>query len=113
MKSTRTILGDILVDVRAELARAQNARPLADLHRMITDAPPVRPFKSPLEGSFGLIAEIKERSPSHGPMRRENVDQAASAYEQSPIVRAFSVLTNETHFGMNMDRLKQVKSNST
>ncbi len=62
-----------------------------------------------LQGGFGLIAEIKECSPSHGPMRRQNVDEAAATYQQSALVRGISVLTNATHFGMSMERLRQVK----
>ena len=102
-----------MVDVRRELAEAQRLRPLGELKKTIGDAAPVRSFKKALQSGFGLIAEIKERSPSHGPMRRENVEQAAAAYEQSPIVRAISVLTNQTHFGMSMERLKQVKAATT
>jgi indole-3-glycerol phosphate synthase len=60
-----------------------------------------------------LIAEIKERSPSHGSMRRKNIDDAPAAYERSGIVRAISVLTNATHFGMSMERLRQVKTATT
>ena len=110
MKSTRTILDDILVDVRKELADAKAERSLAHLNKMIADAPPVRSFKAALQSHFGLIAEIKERSPSHGPMRRENVDSAAQAYESSSIVRAMSILTNRTHFGMSMERLQQIRA---
>jgi indole-3-glycerol phosphate synthase len=113
MKTTRTILDQILLDVRKEMAEAKEARPENELRRMIPDAPPVRSFSEPLKSSFGLIAEIKERSPSHGPMRRENIDQAPSAYEQSGIVSAISVLTNATHFGMNMERLRQVKTSTS
>ena len=113
MKVTRTILDQILVDVRKELAAAQTERPLAELRRMLADAPPVRSFKNALKQEFGLIAEIKEKSPSHGPMRRQNVDASATAYEQSKIVRAISVLTNESHFGMSMERLRAVKLGGT
>ncbi len=101
------------MDVRREVAEATRARPLAELKRWIADAPPVRSFANALRTSFGLIAEIKERSPSQGPMRRENVDAAPTAYESSPIVRAISVLTNLTHFGMNIERLHQVKKRGT
>ena len=113
VKNTRTILDDIMVDVRRELAEAQAQRPLSELKKAVVDAVPVRSFKQALQSGFGLIAEIKECSPSHGPMRRENVDQAAEAYEQSPVVRAMSVLTNATHFGMSMERLRQIKLSST
>jgi indole-3-glycerol phosphate synthase len=113
MKATDTILDTIMVDVRREVAQAQALRPVAELRRMIAGAPALRSFKGALQQGFGIIAEIKERSPSHGPMRRENVDEAAAAYEQSKIVRAISVLTNDSHFGMNMDRLREVKVSGT
>jgi indole-3-glycerol phosphate synthase len=113
MKATQTILDAIMVDVRRELAEAQGKRPLAELRRMIANAPAVRSFKGALQKTFGIIAEIKERSPSHGPMRRENVDDAPTAYEQSGIVRAISVLTNHSHFGMTMERLRNIKTRGT
>src|SRR5947207_7018777 len=113
MKKTETILDTIMVDVRKELADARANRSVEELRRMIIDAPPVRSFKGALQKAFGIIAEIKERSPSHGPMRRENVDEATAAYEQSAIVRAISVLTNHSHFGMSMDRLRDTKMRGT
>src|SRR5919205_1952450 len=73
MKATQTILDAIMVDVRRELAQAQARRPLQELRRMTADALPVRSFKGALQKSFGIIAEIKECSPSHGAMRRENI----------------------------------------
>jgi indole-3-glycerol phosphate synthase len=113
MKSTDTILDQILVDVRKELAQAQQQRPIPEAKKRIADAPPVRSFPAALRSGFGLIAEIKERSPSQGPMRPANVAEATSAYEQSPIVHGISVLTNASHFGMNMERLRQVKLATT
>jgi indole-3-glycerol phosphate synthase len=113
VKATETILDAIMVDVRRELAAAQAKLPLAELHRMIADAPAVRSLKEAIRAPFGIIAEIKERSPSHGAMRRENVDDAPMAYEQSGIVRVISVLTNHSHFGMSMDRLREVKTGGT
>ena len=113
MKKTETILDAIMVDVRQELAEAQGKRSIAELRRMMADAPAVRSFKGALQTGFGVIAEIKERSPSHGPMRKENVEAAATAYEQSGIVRAISVLTNNSHFGMSMERLRDVKTRGT
>jgi indole-3-glycerol phosphate synthase len=109
MRTTETILDQILVDVRRELHEAQQQRPLAELRAQLADAPPVRSLAGALREGFGLIAEIKERSPSHGPMRQENVDAAAAAYERCPLVHAISVLTNQSHFGMSIDRLRQVK----
>ena len=113
MKTTQTILDQILVDVRKELALAQSHRPIPELKRRIADAPRVRPLRPALQPRFCLIAEIKERSPSHGPMRRQNIDEAPRAYEQSRLVQGISVLTNESHFGMSMERLFQVKAETT
>ena len=79
---------------------------------MIPDAPPVRPLPAALAERFCLIGEIKERSPSVGPMRSENVAEAATAYQESPVVAAISVLTNSIHFGMDIERLAATRSGS-
>lgn len=109
-----TILDRILPDVRRELADAQAAVPLDEVKRRAADAAVPRDFAGALaSGGFGLIAEIKRRSPSMGEMRTENVDAAAAAYEASPVVRAVSVLTNQTHFGQGMEALGAVAARST
>ncbi len=113
MKTTQTILDEILVDVRKEVAAAQAVRPLAELRRMIAAAPPVRSMSAVLRSGFGLIAEIKERSPSQGEMRPPNVAAAPAAYEASQIVRGISVLTNASHFGMSMEKLRAVRAATT
>ena len=113
MKNSSSILEQILTDVRKELAAAQRERPVAELKARTADLPPLRSLSAALKVGFGLIAEIKERSPSHGPMRRENVDLAPAAYENQALVRSISVLTNASHFGMSMDRLRRVKLATT
>lgn len=101
----KTFLDEILEDVRAELAATKAKRTLRELRQMIADAPPPNSLAAALSEKFGLIAEVKERSPSVGPMRAANVARALGAYENSPIVRAISVLTNNQHFGMSIERL--------
>ena len=93
----------------AELIDAQRDQPLAELQRQIADAPPVRSFQSALQTGFGLIAEIKECSPVMAAMRRANVDAAPQAYEACATVRGISVLTNATHFGMSLERLRKTE----
>ncbi|MFY8268330.1 MAG: hypothetical protein ACOVLK_02930, partial [Terrimicrobiaceae bacterium] len=105
----KTVLDTILEDVRREVAEAKQATPPAELRLRLADAPPPRDFTTPLTTGFGLIAEIKERSPSVGPMRRENIRDAAAAYAASPLVKAVSVLTNRTHFGMDIHRLAAIR----
>lgn len=106
----KTFLDEILRDVRTELDTTKARRPAAEIRRMLTDAPPVRSLPGALEPAFRLIAEIKERSPSVGPMRTENVAGAVGAYEECPAVGAVSVLTNALHFGMTVDRLASVRA---
>ncbi len=109
-----TILDRILPDVRRELDEARATMPLDEMKRLAADAPEPRDFFGALAADgFGLIAEIKHRSPSMGDMRAGNVLAAAAAYEGSPVVRAVSVLTNRTHFGTGLDELTSVAAAST
>ncbi len=103
-------LEQILQDTRREIAAAKKLRSTGDLKRMIRDAPTVRGFGDSLSEGFGLIAEIKRRSPSGGDMREENFQQAPKAYSKSRVVKAVSVLTNSTHFGMEVQDLLRVKA---
>lgn len=108
-----TILDRILPDVRRELDEARSAVPLEEIMRRAADAPPPRDFAAALGADgFGLIAEIKRRSPSVGDMRAANVEESAAAYEESPAVRAISVLTNRAHFGGGIDDLARIAKHS-
>ncbi len=109
-----TILDRILPDVRRELDAAREVMPLDELKRQTASAPAPRDFAGVLTADgFGLIAEIKGRSPSMGEMRAENVAAAAAAYEAEPLVRAVSVLTNRTHFGLGLDDLRRIAAASS
>ena len=108
-----TILERILPDVRRELDAARATVPLEEVMERARSARPPRDFAAALTArGFGLIAEIKRRSPSAGDMRAENVAAAAESYGRSPLVRAISVLTNETHFGMGMDEFRAIAADS-
>jgi indole-3-glycerol phosphate synthase len=104
----RFIITPIVGRVQAELAETQRREPLADLEKRARDARPMRDFERAVAGSFGLIAEIKRTSPSMGAMRNADVADTAAAYEQSPAVRAISVLTNRADFGMSIGELAAV-----
>src|SRR5215471_18411653 len=104
-----SFLDQILERKRAEISDAKGFRDVGTLRRMIGDAPPLRSFSGALSNGFGLIAEIKRRSPSGGEMRRENVVQAPAAYAKSPVVKCVSVLTNSTDFGMEIADLSKMK----
>jgi len=110
-KTSQTLSG-ILDDTRKEIAQDKKVEPLDELQRRISTAPKVLSFLSALRApGYGLIAEIKECSPSKGAMAVENIRRAAEAYKNSPCVRAISVLTNRAHFGrgMTLEHLRGVK----
>src|SRR5262245_29082937 len=102
-------LHEIVARKEKELTSAKALRDLDRLKAMMRDAAPVRPFADALRKEFGLIAEIKKKSPSGGDMRKENVESAASAYAQSNAVKAISVLTNTVDFGMAIEDLQRIR----
>jgi indole-3-glycerol phosphate synthase len=102
-------LDEILQRKRIELDAAKALRPVEELKRRIADTPPLRAFAEALGKGFGLIAEIKRRSPSGGDMQSENFERAPAVYAKSAAVKAISVLTNGTDFGMGIEDLLRVK----
>lgn len=112
---TSKTLADILADTRAEVSQDRLREPLSELKSKLSTAPRVNSFFSALNRlGHGLVAEIKECSPSKGPMLKDNVLRAAEVYRKSKCVRAISVLTNRTHFGrgMTLENLLQVKKST-
>ena len=92
----------ILEDTRREIEEDKGRESLKRMKQMARDGAPVISFASALAGGKALIAELKERSPSQGKMRRENVAEAVQAYKRSAAVKAISVLTSWHNFGENM-----------
>jgi indole-3-glycerol phosphate synthase len=97
------VLTRILADKRRAVAAAKAARPLAELEVEAAKALPPRGFIAALErahaaGGYGLIAEIKRASPSHG-LIRADFDPAslARAYAAGGAT-CLSVLTDEPYF---------------
>jgi indole-3-glycerol phosphate synthase len=105
-----SFLDQIIERKRVELNAARAIRSLDELERMVKDAAPVRPFATALSTGFGIIAEIKKRSPSGGEMRPENVAAAPVVYGNSRHVKAVSVLTNASDFGMQIEDMARVKA---
>ncbi len=62
---------------------------------------------------FGLLAEIKMKSPSMGsmaPLQPKKVLTAYKEYNKHSIVRAISILTEEHYFGGSLKMLKEIRS---
>ena len=100
---TDDTLALICADTRAETAQRQAATPIDALKKKIKAAGPTRGFGRALlercaASQFGLIAEIKKASPSHGLIRAELDPPAiARAYEAAGAA-CLSVLTDEPYF---------------
>jgi indole-3-glycerol phosphate synthase len=102
-----TILDTILEHKRVEVAARKAARPLSGLDMGCLDvgrasAGPVREFRGalldPRRPAPRVIAEVKRRSPSKGPLRPDlDPAQVASIYEANGAA-AVSVLTDERFF---------------
>src|SRR4051812_41008912 len=99
-----TLLEQILKDKRDDVERAKAARSVSELQKRIQDAPKPLGFRDALaRDGFGIIAEIKKKSPSMSDMIPANVEEAAHAYRECKMVKAVSVLTDWKYFGMRIE----------
>lgn len=105
-----TVLSEILARVQERISADKLHRPVNDLKKRISDTPPAASFSDSLRGAFGLIAEIKRRSPSQGSMRHQEIEDVARKYQEHSFVRAVSVLTNRDHFDMRIEDLEHMRS---
>ena len=108
------VLAQICADTRAEVARRKAATPLAALKQKLHKCGPTRSFGRTLKhaavaGRIGLIAEIKQASPSAG-LLRPVFDPAALARDYAGAGAAcLSVLTEPFHFQGSAAHLKAVR----
>lgn len=95
-----TILDQIVVTKREELARAKRETPEAVLRGRLADALPVRDFLAALSAGppIRLIAEVKKASPSKGVIRADfDPAHIARAYRRHGAA-CLSVLTDRSYF---------------
>jgi indole-3-glycerol phosphate synthase len=106
-----SVLDDIILGVRDDLARRRTAVPEADLRAALADAAPPRDpmpaFRAP---GVSVIAEVKRRSPSKGDLADiPDPAELARAYAEGGAA-AISVLTEERRFGGSLDDLHAVRA---
>ncbi len=89
--------------------RGKSGLPAASLHAACAVFPPPSPFSPALQrgagGVPGVIAEVKRRSPSRGPIRPDlPLEELVSSYEEGGAC-AVSVLTEPEFFGGSLEDL--------
>jgi indole-3-glycerol phosphate synthase len=106
-----SVLDDIVVGVRTDLARRQGATSEADLRAALADVDlPRDPMPALRAPGSSVIAEVKRRSPSKGDLA-EIVDPAGLARQYAAGgAAAISVLTEERRFGGSLEDLRAVRA---
>jgi len=109
-----TYLDAILVWHRERVSR--DDRPIEALLEQARKMPPARPFESALRAAsdtgpgLAVIAEIKRRSPSKGPLAPDlSAASLARAYERGG-ASCLSVLTDTRHFGGSPADLQEARA---
>src|SRR6478735_10789923 len=104
-------LDELVAGAREDARRRQEEVPLDTLRARLVDRDGARPFNEALvRPGLSVIAEFKRRSPSAGWIS-EGADVASQvqAYERGGAA-AVSVLTDEPHFGGNLDDLRAARA---
>ena len=95
-----TVLDEILIGVREDLARREAEVSLADLKHLAQRAQPARDAVSVLrQPGVAIIAEVKRRSPSRGDLAEIRDPAALGAAYAAGGAAIVSVLTEERRFG--------------
>ncbi len=108
-----TVLDRIVTDVRANLRVRKHTVPLGDLEKIIDTIPPPKDFLAALNApELGIIAEIKQRSPSKGLLRQPFDVRSLTRSYSNASSNAISVLTEPDHFGGSLSDLRTVATHT-
>ncbi|MFD1835705.1 indole-3-glycerol phosphate synthase TrpC [Brachybacterium rhamnosum] len=113
MTLTGTVLDEIIVGVREDLAARRAEVPLAAVEERAAATAPARDARASLAGdgtTMGLIAEVKRRSPSKGALSEIPEPAVLAAAYAGAGASAISVLTEERRFGGTLADLDAVRA---
>ncbi|HSV65397.1 MAG TPA: indole-3-glycerol phosphate synthase TrpC [Mycobacteriales bacterium] len=106
-----SVLDEILVGVRVDLAAREAAVPLAEVRRLAAAAPPARDAMVALRApGVGVIAEVKRSSPSAGQLSAIPDPAGLAAEYAAGGARCISVLTETRRFGGSLDDFDAVRA---
>lgn len=106
-----TMLTKLIQTANEQTARRRVRTPLSELVALAENAPAPRDFAAALrEPGLGVIAEMKPRSPSKGPLTDDyQPAERARAYQRGGAA-AISVLTHEDGFGGSPEHLATARA---
>lgn len=108
-----SILAEIVVHKRQEVAGLKTARPRAALEAAVRALPAPRDFEralAPVRGGVRLIAEVKKASPSRGVLAADLDPVALASTYAAHGADAISVLTDAKYFQGSLDILRMVRA---
>ncbi|HJE76548.1 MAG TPA: indole-3-glycerol phosphate synthase TrpC [Brevibacterium epidermidis] len=103
-----TVLGDIVSGVREDLQARRSEVPLSEITARAAAAEPARPFD--LSADFGVIAEVKRKSPSRGDLAQIPDPGTLAGLYAAGGARAISVLTEARRFNGSLADLDSVRA---
>lgn len=106
-----TVLDDIIVGVRADLAERQASTTLDDLEARIAEQPAALPVLPRLQApGLSVISEVKRSSPSKGALATITDPAALAAQYEAGGASAISVLTEKHRFNGSLADLDAVRA---
>lgn len=106
-----SVLDQIIVGVREDLAGREATRPLADVRAALADVDPARdPMPHFRDPGSSVIAEVKRKSPSKGELADIPDPAVLAAAYAAGGAAAISVLTEQRRFGGSLEDLVAVRS---